>query len=187
MRHDSEIIAAVVDGDREAFGSLVERYWSMAVALAMSKLQNGAEADDVAQESFVKAYTHLASLRDRARFAGWLARIVCQASVDRIRRKQRTREVPLQELVVSEAVRPPKSFDTIGLNQSDKQAVRQAVAGLPEDLQKVIVMRFVGGLTSREIAGQLGKRPGTIRMWLHRAYQRLSRDLKGKLEEVTSK
>ncbi len=73
-----------------------------------------------------------------------------------------------------------------GLNERQLQFVRQAVGQLPGKLQKPIIMRFMAGLSAVQIAAQLGKRPGTVRVWLHRAYKILRRDLAPLLEEVGS-
>ena len=73
-----------------------------------------------------------------------------------------------------------------GLTAMQKQFVRGAVARLAEKYRTIIVMRFIGGLNAREIANQLGKRPGTVRVWLHRAYKILRKSLEPIAEEVQS-
>ena len=67
---DEQLVLATLRGDVPAFGLLVERYWKMAFALALSRIRDAAEAEDIAQESFLKAYAHLHTLRDARRFAG---------------------------------------------------------------------------------------------------------------------
>ena len=73
-----------------------------------------------------------------------------------------------------------------GLTQNQIQFVRQTVRRLPEKFRTLIIMRFVAGLSTVNIAEQLGKRPGTIRVRLHRAYKLLRKDLAPLLEEVES-
>ena len=70
------------------------------------------------------------------------------------------------------------------LTAGQRYLIRERVGRLPSKFQKLIVMRFVGGLSAVEIAQQLGKRPGTVRVWLHRAYKILRKDLAPILEEV---
>ena len=72
---DRQLVRAVLNGETSAFGTIVGRYWNMVVALALSKVSDAAEAEDIAQESFLKAYSQLASLRDPSRLAGWLSKI----------------------------------------------------------------------------------------------------------------
>ena len=70
------------------------------------------------------------------------------------------------------------------LSQSQIYFIRQAVRQLPEKFRSLIIMRFVAGLSAVQIAEQIGKRPGTVRVWLHRAYKILRKDLAPLLEEV---
>jgi RNA polymerase sigma-70 factor (ECF subfamily) len=180
---DEQLVLATLRGDVSSFGTLVERYWKMAFALALSRVHDRMEAEDIAQESLLKAYSQLHSLRDPRRFAGWLSRITLQQCADAIRKSLRYRRAAdSTEPVDLEAV--PAYSPNPGLTESQIQFVRQTVAGLPEKLQRLIIMRFTTGLSAVQIAEQLGKRPGTVRVWLHRAYQMLRKDLDGLLEEV---
>jgi len=182
---DERLVAAVLQGDISSFGTIVERYWNMAVALALSKIDDSVEAEDIAQESFIKAYAQLNNLRDPSRFAGWLAKIVAQQCTNLFRKKAR------EKLVSSDRTAAPEALDSIfvpntnpGLSAEQARFVRQTVRRLPKKFRKLIIMRFVGGLSASQIAGQLGKRHGTIRVGLHRAYQILRKELAPLLEEA---
>lgn len=184
---DEQLVQATVGGDVSAFGTLVERHWRMVLALALSRLGEPDEAEDIAQQSFLKAYSHLPHLRRPARFAGWLSKITLQECTNTIRRRVRQRAA-LKNIAV-----PAEQWQTVpayssnpGLSESQIRFVRQTVSELPEKFQKLIVMRFVAGFSAVQIAEQLGKRPGTVRVWLHRAYQILRKDLAPLLEEVQS-
>lgn len=183
---DEELIAAARKGDMAAFGSLTERYWSLAVAISLSRLANAADAEDVAQESFLKAYTKLGSLRDPQRFAGWLSRIVVQQCVDVHRRQSRQQKILGKATPMECHPDELPAFSTNpGLTAEQIRFVRQAISKLPPKYQRPIIMRFVSGLSGADIARQLGKRPGTIRVWLHRAFQILRQELAPLLEEVS--
>ncbi|HUS73174.1 MAG TPA: sigma factor, partial [Sedimentisphaerales bacterium] len=78
LSSDEQLISATLGGDMTAFGTIVERYWNMVVGLAMSKIGEPAEVEDIAQESFMKAYSQLHSLQHPSRFAGWLSKIALQ-------------------------------------------------------------------------------------------------------------
>jgi len=185
MTRDEQIIRLSLDGRPAAFGALVERYWKMVVALALTRLADPAEAEDVAQESFLKAYRHLHTLRDPSRFAGWLSRITLQQCADSVRAGVRCKTAfgckatPLDGLEAK-----PAEPANPGLTPSQIHFVRETVRRLPEKFRSLIVMRFVAGLSAVQIAEQLGKRPGTIRVRLHRAYKILRQDLAPLLEEV---
>ena len=86
---DQQLVHATLEGDLSAFGVLVERHWNMVVALALSRTGDVAEAEDIAQESFLRGYTHLRSLRDPSRFTGWLSKITLQQCANSLRRDAR--------------------------------------------------------------------------------------------------
>jgi len=184
---DKQLVKSTLLGETSAFGAIVERYWNMVVALALSKVSDAAEAEDIAQESFLKAYSQLPGLRDPSRLAGWLSKITIQQCSNslrktvRHRRTLRCRATPVEKL----DERPAMTANP-GLTQNQIQFVRQTVRRLPEKFRTLIIMRFVAGLSTVKIAEQLGKRPGTVRVWLHRAYKILRKDLAPLLEEVES-
>jgi len=184
---DAHLVAATRAGDPAAFGKLVERYWNMVFALALSRTRDPQEAEDVAQESFLKAYSQLHGLRDPCRFAGWVSRITVQQCVNVVRKNIRCRTaLRSQGRAGSESEAAPVCSANPGLTEGQRHFVRQTVGQLPQKFQKLIIMRFMGGLSAVQIAEQLGQRPGTVRVWLHRAYKILRKDLAPLLEEVVS-
>lgn len=152
MSSDEQLISATLGGDMTAFGTIVERYWNMVVGLAMSKIGEPTEAEDVAQESFLKAYSQLHSLQQSSRFAGWLSKIAVQQCSNTVRRRIRCKSAlgckatGLEEL-------DTKATDTGNdrLTASQRYFIRERVQRLPEKFQKLIVMRFVGGLSAVQI------------------------------------
>jgi len=182
---DERLIAATLRGDAASFGIIVERYWNLAVALALSRIDDIAEAEDIAQESFIKAHLHMHTLRDPSRFAGWLTKIVSQKSADVLRRRARERAIYGDHINDMESLSFTHSSNP-GLTIEQMHFIRQAVRKMPEKFRRLIIMRFVAGLSAVQIAKQLGKRPGSIRSRLHRAYNILRRDLAPILEEVES-
>lgn len=180
---DEQLVAAVLRGDVSSFGAIVDKYWNMAVALALSKVNDPAEAEDVAQESFIKAYSQLADLREASRFAGWLSKIVAQQCADLLRKKVCKRIISTGEGATLEVLASARNTNP-ALTREEVYFIRRAIGQLPEKFQKVIIMRFVSGFSTEQIAKQLGKRHGTARVWLHRAYNRLRKDLAPLLREV---
>ena len=182
---DEKLIEATLQGDISSFGIIVERYWDMVIAFALSRIDNAIDAEDIAQESFLKAYSQLHRLRNPSRFAGWLSKIAAQQCVNHIRKNAHRRITPNYTTYDVDA-----SAQAIVCNSdpvlTDEQIcfVRQTISRLPEKFRKVITMRFVAGLSAVQIAKQLGKRHGTVRVWLHRAYQILRKDLVSLFEEV---
>ena len=182
---DEQLVNDTLGGDMTAFGTIVERYWNMVFGLAMSKIGEPAEAEDIAQESFMKAYSQLHSLQQPSRFAGWLSKIAIQQCSNIVRQRIRCKSaLGCKATGLEEA--EEKAADPINdrLTAGQRYFIRERVQRLPAKFQKLILMRFVGGLSAVQIAKQLGKRPGTVRVWLHRAYKILRKDLAPILEEV---
>jgi len=181
---DAHLVARALDGDKVSFGALVDRYWSMAVAVALSKTGDAAQAEDLAQEGFVQAYLSLPTLRDPSRFAGWLGRIVAQKSMSHVRRYRSRTPLPITQIPEPESPALAAVTANPGMTPGIRRRVVDAIRRLPDNLQTVVIMRFITGLSTVEIAHQLGKRPGTVRVRVHRACERLRRDLALIREEV---
>ena len=181
---DGQLVRATLLGEKSAFGKIVERYWNMVIALALSKVSDAAEAEDIAQESFLKAYSQLAGLRDPSRLAGWLSKITIQQCSDSLRKTVRNKKALGCKIGSIERLNEqPAMASNPGLTQNQVHFVRQTVRRLPEKFRTLIIMRFVVGLSAVKIAEQLGKSPGTVRVTLHRAYKLLRKDLAPLLEE----
>ncbi len=175
---DKHLIAMTLEGNSQPFGEIVERYWNMAVALAISKINDRTAAEDIAQQSFIKAYSNLGKLRNPEYFAGWLAKIVLQQCVDHLRKNAEAKNLTSLETLNSELVHSSTSF-----TDAEAASIRNAINQLPDKLKEVVILRFVTSLNSAQIAQQLGIRHGTVRVWLHRAYQILKKQLTGLFKE----
>ena len=180
---DGRLIAAALDGDSVSFGKIVERYWRMAVALALRRTGDASEAEDIAQESFIKAYAGLAQLRNRGQFYGWLCRIIMQRCAEAGRRKSREKLLLAGDMSSEGCEAATASGDKAGLDVEQRQKVREVVRRLPEDYQQVVLMRFAEGLSTAEIADSLNQREGTVRVRLHRAYRMLREQLQPFLKD----
>ena len=135
----------------------------------------------------MKAYSQLASLRNPSRLAGWLSKITMQQCSNSLRRTVRSKRALGFKTIPIEAMdEQPAMTANPGLTKNQIHFVRQTVRRLPEKFRMMIVMRFVADLSTVQIAEQLGKRPGTVRVWLHRAYKLLRKDLAPLLEEIES-
>lgn len=162
---DAELVSKTLAGEREAFGKLVDRHRRTVFALALQKGFQNAEADDLTQEVFVKAYRGLGGLQDGTAFARWLYGIAGHVFADAARvHKRRRTDVRLEsapELAVSEV-----AAEELGRDSAD---VIRALAELPEDQRMVLTLRYLEGLSPKEIAERLGEPRGTIRSRLHHA------------------
>lgn len=163
---DGDLVAAVLAGDRAAFVELVDRHLARATALARGLLGSRAEAEDIAQEATLQAYLGLRDLRDPGRFGAWFCAIATNLAKMRLR-QTRGRLVPLDG-VDSQVV----SDD--GLEARERfRGLHEALARLPRAEREAVLLHYVGGLTTPEIAQREGERVGTVRVRLHRARRRL--------------
>lgn len=160
---DAEIVRCVLDGDREAYALLVQRYWSMAEALLSGLGLRGADLDEAVQTAFVTTYRNLHRLRNPAQVGAYLLTVA---------RRSRPRRAKVETSVDNiDAFTAPASNDN---QHSD--ALHEAVARLPESMQVVLGLKFGDQLTAAEIARRLGQSVSSVTKTLSRAYQRLRDD-----------
>jgi RNA polymerase sigma factor (sigma-70 family) len=162
-------------GDSAAYAELVLRHASVAKRTAVF-LGAGSEADDVVQESFVKAYRGLGGFREDAAFRPWLLRIV--ANETRNLQRSRSRRNRREELAaLPESVLDPADEAAVGERRRELLA---AVRGLPENYRLVVTCRYLLELDEQETATVLGWARGTVKSRLHRALGRLRTELPDK-------
>lgn len=158
---DAELVDAARAGTGAAFGQLVRRYQSIAVARAYAHVADRAEAEDIAQEAFMRAHRYLDQLRKPASFGPWLLQTVSNVARRASDRRSR-RPGPLPE--THPAPPPPPRADVL-----------DAIAALPEAEQQVIQLHYCQGYKCSEIARLLGLQLGSITSRLTRARQKLRR------------
>jgi RNA polymerase sigma-70 factor (ECF subfamily) len=169
---DAELLARARRGDVHAYGELVDRYRQMAFRTAYVITRSSADAEDAAQEAFVKAYYALGRFRDDAPFRPWLLRIVTNEALNR-RRSASRREAVALRLADRRPGGAPPSPEAAALEGELRQAVLAAVERLPERDRLVIAYRYFLDLGEAETAYALGVRPGTVKSRLSRALARL--------------
>jgi RNA polymerase sigma-70 factor (ECF subfamily) len=173
------IVAAVLNGDRDAFRILVERESAAVVRACHRVLGDLAEAEDVAQEAFVIAYRSLATWRGDGPFGAWLARIALRLAIRQAARRKTVawaRPAPgedhdarLQALPAGRGTDP----EGLALRGERQRSVRDAVARLDEPYREVVALRFFAERSLDEIATITGRPLGTVKTHLHRGLIRL--------------
>jgi len=174
---DDALRARLATGDPRAFEALVTRYQHRVFGVALRMLGSRAEAEEIAQETFLRAHRALGEFRGDARLGTWLYAIAPRLCLNRLASGPRRHE---QSDEVAVLRRPAEGVDAAAvLEQRELQAaLHEAIAALPEERRIVVVLRDLEGLAYEEIADVLGLPLNTVRTRLHRA--RL--DLKAKLE-----
>ena len=185
---DLELVRRVQRGERGAFDLLVLRYQHKVVKLVARLLRDPAEAEDVAQEAFVKAYRAIGSFRGDSAFYTWLYRIAVNTARNTMASRQRRPldyEADLNEseqTAVESRMRDTDTPEAAALSDEIHRTVNRAVADLPEDLRTAIILREVEGLSYEEIANAMDCPVGTVRSRIFRAREAIDRSLKPLLE-----
>ena len=175
---EPQLVRAAQAGDGRAFAEIVRRYQRAMYRLAYGFLRSPADADDVAQETFVRAYGALGRFRVGEPLYPWLARIATNTALSQLRRRRRKPETPLEPLL--EAGQQWGTDD----DPADRAAaaerarhLREAMAELTPEHQAVLVLRVVEDLSYDEIAKALAVPPGTVMSRLSRARAELKAKL----------
>ena len=177
---DEELVGKAQEGNRKAFERLVERYQRMVVNTAYRILRNREDAEDAAQESFVRAYTFLSTLREGTKFTSWLYRIVtniCFSKVKTSHAQQVFVDVDGEE---AEAKYPELRDSTVNpeevvANEEFSGQIRELVASLPPQYRAVLTLYHLNDFSYNEIAETLGLPIGTVKTHLYRAKEMLKK------------
>lgn len=179
---DAALVARAREGDPDAFGGLVERHSARLFQLAFRMIGNEHDAEDVVQESFLRAYRQLDRFESRAGFATWLHRIAANCSVDLLRRRQR-RDDPLDslepDLLESEASlsATAASPDAGAFHVEVRRQVESAMHQLTPTERTAFVLRHFEGQSIEEIGRVLGAGSSATKQSIFRAVQKMRRAL----------
>ncbi len=177
---DSDLIARAAGGDPAAFQALVERHRAMVYRIAFQFAGNHHDAEDIAQDVFIKVFHSLGAFRQDAQLSSWLYRIVMNACID-----HRRRQLPFAGLSSGDEAEQ----SLLNMPESGPGPEQRAYAGelgylldskiarLPDGQRLVFIMRHHHGLKLCEIASALGLAEGTVKRQLHAAVHRLRRAL----------
>lgn len=160
---DAEIVRRVRGGDVDAYRSLVERYHGRCLRYAVRMLDNRADAEEVVQDAFTKAYRYLGSYRERDAFAAWLMQIlVNEVRTAAVRRRRDDRA--LVSLDDASELTAPRGADAESVTD-----VQQALGRLDPSHREAIVLKYVDGRTYEDMAVITGLRVSALKMRVKRA------------------
>ncbi len=172
---DRELVEEILThGRREAFGQIVARHTSLVFSRAIGILHDEAEAAEVTQQTFVRAYENLASWRGE-NLAPWLATIASYTALKNIDRLRRHRHVSLSDSADA-AVRADEPYSDE--RERRLQQMEQAIAELPEADRKILTLHYYEQLSTAEVARRTGLSQANVLVRLHRIRQRLKEKLK---------
>jgi RNA polymerase sigma factor (sigma-70 family) len=175
---DTALVELALTDDQQAFTELVERYKDAVQNLAYRMLGNLPEAEDVTQETFVRAYTQLATYKPVHKFSTWLLSIASHLAIDQLRRRRflalPLEDVPFLEWIADAGTGPEQS----ALEGEQHDEIQTYLQRLPGKYRVVIVLRYWYDLSYEEISRMLDLTPALVKARLHRARELLARYMK---------
>jgi RNA polymerase sigma-70 factor (ECF subfamily) len=188
---EPEVVALARGGDREAFRAIMQRCNQRLFRIARAVVRDDAEAEDVLQEAYARAFAAFEGFRGEAGVATWLTRIVLNEAHGRLRKRIST--VELEEVEVAQACAEVLAFpgraaspdpEADAARAQIRRLLERAVDELPEPFRLVFILREIEELSVDETATHLGLNPETVKTRLHRARRRLREALDAQLGEV---
>ena len=188
------MIAKILAGDSQLFHELIRPYEHRVYVMALSFLHNEADAEDAAQEAFLKAFRNLSSFRGEAKFGTWLVSITLNEARSRIRSRNTIKMESLDEPAddqghISPALlRDWKEIPSEALERKEiRLLLQQAITGLPLIYREVFQLRDIEQLSVNEAAAALGISIAAVKVRLHRARMMLQKKLAPELKQVAPK
>ncbi|HEX6123220.1 MAG TPA: sigma-70 family RNA polymerase sigma factor [Ktedonobacterales bacterium] len=185
MIEDTTLVRRTLSGDQEAFSALVEKYKDPVFNVAYRMLGNPTEAEDVAQEAFVRAYTQLHTYKDTHRFSTWLLSIASHLSIDQLRRRRflalPLENVPFLEWIADVGPSPEQS----ALRRETADDMQRILDTLPVKYRAVLLLRYWHDFSYEEIAQTLELTPALVKARLHRARELVARTMKAQGLDMT--
>ena len=185
---DEELVLRVQRGDKSAYDYLVIKYQHRIIQLVNRYIKDPSEAQDVAQEAFIKAYRALADFRGEAAFFTWLYRIAINTAKNYLlsrSRRSANYQVDIQDAEALENAPQLQGLETPErelLNQEIIDAINASIEELPEDMRTAIVLREFEGMSYEEIAEAMDCPVGTVRSRIFRAREAIDNKLNPLLE-----
>lgn len=181
MKNDVALVMAALSGDPQKFGPIVERYQDAVFAVALARLGNFHDAEDIAQEVFVEAFRHLGRLNDPNRLGPWLRSITIHRCIGHLRKRHEV--VDIQE--IAEQVEATSHDPHTEMEQQElRHRVMTAIGQLSKKQRETTTLFYVNGYSQEEIARIQEVPIGTVRRRLHDAREKLREEMIGVVEDV---
>jgi RNA polymerase sigma-70 factor (ECF subfamily) len=193
-RDEAQLIASVLAGETQLYHELIRPYERSVYMMALSYMKNEADAEDVAQEAFLKAFHHLATFRSEAKFSTWLVGIALNEARSRLRheavmRMESINDAPEEGGHISPAIlRDWREVPSEALERKEvREMLQKAITSLPDIYREVFLLRDVEELNNLETAAALCITVGNVKVRLHRARMMLQKQLTPLLRNMNPK
>lgn len=184
MKSDSELIAIFKEGGakaEQAFAELVRRYQEKIYWACRRMLKSHDDADDVAQNVFIKAHQGLYNFNGEAEFYTWLYRIATNETISFLRAQNARRALSIDEILEEPATRDDEPIENIERDE-EKQLIAEAIEKLPEKQKQVFMMRYYDELSYEKIAEILGTSVGGLKANYFHAFKKIEAYIKARLK-----
>lgn len=180
--NDQHYITLVIDGDTNAFAALVDRYKNMVFTLSLKMLQHQEEAEEAAQDTFIKVYKSLGKFKGESKFSTWIYQITYNNCLDRLRKQKRNRNVVALDEFAEHEMRSLKNLlDTIEETER-KNLIKNCLNLLPAEESFLLTLYYFDEHSLKEISVIMGINENNLKIKLFRSRKKLAAILKNKLE-----
>ena len=167
-----KLLTGLAAGDRDSLAALYHRTRAAVYGLALSYLKNGQDAQDVVQDTFVRAWEKAEQYRPQGKPLGWLLAIACNLSLMKLRERTKTQDIPDDQW-------ENLAIETPSVTAEDRQVLEAAMKELSDEERRIVMLHAVAGMRHREIASLLEIPLSTALSKYHRALKKLKTVLKG--------
>jgi RNA polymerase sigma-70 factor (ECF subfamily) len=193
-RDEAQMIASILAGETQLYHELIRPYERSVYRMALSYMKNEADAEDVAQEAFLKAFHHLATFRSEAKFSTWLVGIALNEARSRLRHAGAMRMESIDETsekgghISPTILRDWREVPSEALERKEiREILQKAITSLPDIYREVFLLRDVEELNNVETAAALCITVGNVKVRLHRARMMLQKQLTPLLRNMNPK
>ena len=180
--NDQYYINLILDGDTNAFSVLVNRYKDLVFTLTMRMLKNREEAEEVSQDSFIKAYKSLNRFKGDSKFSTWIYKIAYNTSLDRLKKNRKHyNDVPIDEFTEHQVKTIDNALDNLESKEQTK-AIQDCITLLPSEDGFLLTLYYFDEMSLEEISQTVGLTSNNVKVKIFRARKKLATILKNRLE-----
>ncbi|PWH82856.1 RNA polymerase [Algibacter marinivivus] len=179
---DQHYIDLIINGDTNAFAILVDRYKDLVYTLTRRMLKNREEAEEVAQDTFIKAYKSLGRFKGDSKFSTWIYRIAYNTSLDRLKKNRKHfNDVAIDEFTEHQVKTIDNALSQLE-NEERNQAIQKCITQLPSDDAFILTLYYFEDQSLDEISKVIGLTPNNVKVKLFRSRKKLATIMKAQLE-----
>ena len=183
--NDQYYIKKIIDGDTNAFSVLVDRYKDLVFTLAIRMLKNKEEAEEVSQDTFIKAYKSLAKFKGDSKFSTWIYKVAYHTCLDRIKKNKRTQNVVAIDEFTEHHIKTMDNALNNMVQEEHEQTIQDCIALLPGDDSFLLTLYYFEELSLEEISKIVGITANNVKVKIFRSRKKLATILKERLEPET--